>query len=249
MLRKPRVVASLTEQTEIAIISVVVATLFAVVLVTGVLGLQLSTSVATGTILVALVAILRVSTKLYAVESDTRELLIRAQRGTNIQRFRTYPEFYKALNFRLAEAEQSLRLTHIRDDPPSAFRVDSHYYSEVEEWANTHPASFVRRVIAINNEAMRAWAKTLQAAELAHENFRVRVTSRSSGLPVINMAILDSHDVFLAISGESPEQTAGVWISDAEVGHYFTDYYDNLWNKSQPLAQALALPIDAMGTG
>jgi hypothetical protein len=62
------------------------------------------------------------------------------------------------------------------------------------------------------------------------------------------MAILDEKDVFLAISGESPEQTAGVWVSDEEVGRYFSDYYNHLWAQSQPLQQALAEPLKEMGS-
>lgn len=89
---------------------------------------------------------------------------------------------------------------------------------------------------------------TTRTSEERQANFSVRVTSRSAGLPVINMAILDEKEVFLAISGESPEQTAGVWVSDEEVGRYFSDYYDHLWTQSQPLQQSLAEPLEGMGT-
>lgn len=248
MSSPPRGLRLLNERTELAVISIAVGGLLLVVVASGPLGFQLSNSVATAAILAALVALLRVSTKLYDLEAATIELLQRARSGTNVQRFQTYPEFYEALATSLASAKRSVRLTHIRDDPPDAFRVDSNYYSDVEAWADEHPGCPVRRVIAVNNDRMRGWAEALHEVEVRQANFSVRVTSRSAGLPVINMAVLDERDVFLAISGETPEQTAGVWVNDDEVGRYFSDYYDHLWTQSQPLAKALSAPVEDMGT-
>jgi hypothetical protein len=247
-MRSPRGLKLLSERTELAIISLVVGGLLLVVVASGPLGFRLSNSVATAAILAALVALLRVSAKLYDLDASTGELLQRARSGTNVQRFRTYPEFYEALSSELAGSKRSVRLTHIRNDPPAAFQVDSNYFSDVEVWAKDHPGCSVRRVIAVNNERMHAWAEALRATEESLPNFSVRVTSRSAGLPVINMAILDEKEVFLAISGESPEQTAGVWISDEEVGRYFSDYYDHLWTQSESLKQALSVPSSGTGT-
>jgi hypothetical protein len=147
----------------------------------------------------------------------------------------------------MRNAKNGLRLTHIRDDPPDVFKHPE-FYDAVRAWPAAHAACPARRIIAVTNPRMRQWAQELREDEAQHPNFSVRVTSRSAGLPVINMAILDEENVFLFISGEKAEDTAGVWIRDREVTGYFIRYYDNLWFKSQPLAEALAAPIDEMGT-
>jgi len=238
----------LSERTELHLISLAVIALLLVVLIGGAVGLNLSTSISTAAILAALFALLRVGARIYDVEDASNAILAKVQRGTNVQRFRTYPEFYEALASALPRTERSMRLTHIRDDPPDAFSVDSGYYSDVERWAERNPGCPARRVIAVNNDRMREWAMSLKEIEDRLRNFNVRVTSRSAGLPVINMAILDEARVFLAISGESPEETAGVAIEDPEVGRYFADYFDHLWARSQPLAEAVKEPPREMGT-
>ena len=174
------------------------------------------------------------------IHTLTTELARRARTETQVRRFANYPEFYRALNASLINAEQSLRLTHIRDHPPTAFRMESTYYGDVEEWAVNHPACAVRRVIAITNDAMAAWAEALAEVESNIPNFHIRSCEWSARFPMINMAIVDKHEVYLALSGESPEETAGIVMLDEEVGRYFVEYYDNLWRQSTPLPEALA---------
>jgi hypothetical protein len=205
-------------------------------------------AVKTSVIFIALGVVLRLLTqldavgkktgeRLYAVETITSELLQRAQSGTSIQRYQSYDELYGVLTEQVRRSDSTLRLTHIREDPPEVFGHDE-FYVAVDEWLVAHPACPGRRIIALNPR-MRAWAEQLREAEQKHANLRVKVTRRSAGLPVINMVILDEIDVFLFISGETAHDTAGVWIHDREVGRYFTRYYDHLWRECAPLAEAL----------
>lgn len=175
--------------------------------------------------------------RLHAVEAATSELLKRAQAGTSIQRYQSYDELYRVLTDRVHRSESTLRLTHIREDPPKVFGHDE-FYIAVNKWLVAHPACPGRRIIALN-PGTQAWAEQLREEELKHANLRVKVTTRSAGLPVINMVIIDEMDVFLFISGETAQDTAGVWIHDREVGHYFTRYYDHLWRECDPLDEAL----------
>ena len=169
----------------------------------------------------------------------TSELADRARTETRVQRFRTYPEFYRALNSAVLSAESSLRLTHIREHPPSAFRMENSYFSDVEKWALDHPECSVQRVIALNNPAMAQWAESLVETEKNVPNFHARACEWAAAFPMINMAILDEAEVYLALSGENPERTAGLVMIDREVGRYFVDYYENLWHNSLALEKAL----------
>jgi hypothetical protein len=191
-------------------------------------GVKPSTGVYTTAILSALFVVLSVTSKLYDVESHTRDLVARCE--APIRRYADYADLYRALEGALDDATRSVDLTHIRNDPPDAFKMDSRFYHSVVKWARTHEhGGLVRRVIAANNDRMRAWGEQLQEVVEEHENFSVRVTSRSAGLPVINMAILDGREVFLFISGEAAQQTRGIWISDKDVGADFEAYYEHLW--------------------
>jgi hypothetical protein len=235
-----RALRLLAEKAEAIVVTVGVGLVLVVVLGGNLVGLSLGEKATTAAILAALFVILRLAVRLYDVQEATGAILDHVRHGTQVRRFKTYPEFYKCLNSAMADAKAFVRLTHIRDHPPAAFRMESSYFTDVERWASARPECPVRRVIAVNNDAMFAWAEALHETEGKLPNFCVRACAWGSAFPMINMAILDEQDVFLAISGDSPEQTAGVWISDPEVCRYFIDYFDNLWREALPIGKVLA---------
>ena len=225
------------EDTEVTLISVGVGVLIAVAIVDGVVDF-VPQSVMTAAIFTALLLLVRLATKLFAIERNTSELITRAQDETTVLRFHNFDGLYEALYYRLRSARKGLRLTHIRDDPPAAFGHDE-FYEAVRQWPSAHPACKVERIIALPTPEMRAWAEQLREDEKLFPNFHVVVTSRSAGLPVINMVIIDDHDVFLFVSGRTAQDTAGLWLTGEGVARDFAVFFDQLFGKSEPLADAL----------
>lgn len=56
---------------------------------------------------------------------------------------------------------------------------------------------------------------------------------------MINMAIIDETKVFLAITADIAERTAGLQINDHAMAKYFSDYYDNVWAHSIELSDVI----------
>ncbi len=226
------------DETDVKLYSVVAVSLAALAILDGIFDF-VSDSVFIAAIFGALYLVLRLTLKLVSVERDMSEVLTRVQDRTTALRFENYDELYEALRYRLRSANKGLRLTHVRDDPPAVFGHED-FYEAVREWPGSHPACKVERIIATPNEAMRAWGEQLREDERANPNFRVRVTTRSAGLPVINMVILDDLDVFLFVSGETAQDTAGLWLTGEGVARDFAVFFDQMFAKSIPLEHALA---------
>lgn len=101
-------------------------------------------------------------------------------------------------------------LTHIRDEPPTHFVLGKSYFDKIEKWCLEHPPCPVRRITALNNEAMIQWAEELFKMTKRNGNFHVRICDWKSRFPMINMAIIDETKVFLAITADIAERTAGL---------------------------------------
>ncbi len=174
---------------------------------------------------------------LYNIEHNV-EMLIKKE-GLGFQRYKNYNEFYKDLERVVSTANNSLDLTHIRNEPPSCFISGKSYFEKVEKWCQKHKECPVRRIIAINNNEMLQWAKELFEMTENNKNFFVRVCDWKLKFPMINMSIIDGNNVFLAITADFFEKTPGIQIKDPITTKYFIDYYENLWYNSEPISQEL----------
>jgi hypothetical protein len=156
-----------------------------------------------------------------------------------IETLATPDAFYRSLRHALDLATSTLDLTHIRDNPPGDIG-GTHprgWFEEVVKWLKSEPSRSVRRIIAVRNPAMLAWAIELDhlCATNPQLNLDIRVVDWRIDAPAINMAIIDGKTVYLAITGGSMSRTPGLEISDLTIARYFGDYYNNLWNSSEPL--------------
>ncbi|RLG28527.1 hypothetical protein DRO03_09610 [Methanosarcinales archaeon] len=151
--------------------------------------------------------------------------------------YATYREFYRDCSLALDQSSKKADLTHIRDEPPQDFEGVSDWFGEVIKWCDEHPYGKVRRLIAVSNDRMLAWAQELAEYVKNHPNynFEVRVCQWTANFPAINMVIFDRRRVFIALTGFGATETAGFQVSDRLIADYFVDYYNNIWGKSDDL--------------
>lgn len=193
-----------------------------------------------------------VSTDLIGMENleynDTKELhqllkeyltnvTTKARTYPKIAGYATYSEFYRDSLLALGQTSEKVDLTHIRDETPQDFQGVLDWYEEIIKWCDEHQYGKLRRIIAISNERMLAWAQELaeQIKNRPYYNFEVRVCQWKSNFPAINMVIFDRRRVFIALTGFGATETAGFQISDHLIANYFIDYYNNIWVKSDNL--------------
>lgn len=190
-------------------------------------------------IVTALLAILRIVTPVDEIAANVKYL--RELAGTAVQTYSTVDAYYSDLLHAMSKATASLDLTHIRDQPPSDF-IGSHpgeYFKHVRDWVSSTDGRYVRRIIAVRNPKMRAWAEEL-ARQTKDLPYKVRVIDWSVDVPAINMTIVDGRALFLAVTGEVLERTRGLAIEDERVAEAFTEYYNTLWRSAEPLDDYLA---------
>lgn len=151
--------------------------------------------------------------------------------------YATYREFYRDCSLALDQSSKKVDLTHIRDEPPQDFEGVSDWFGEVIKWCDEHPYGKVRRLIAVSNDRMLAWAQELAeyVKNRPNYNFEVRVCQWTANFPAINMVIFDRRRVFIALTGFGATETAGFQVSDRLIADYFVDYYNNIWGKSDDL--------------
>lgn len=183
-------------------------------------------------ILGALIVIIQMLTASYSVDQKTEKILERLG-SANTMRYDRYSELYNDLAIAVSQAQRSLLLTHIRHEPPSTFKLGQKYFDSIESWCSSHPDGVVKRITTDSNNEMKMWiAEQIKLSE-KYPNFYVRICHWNASFPMINMAILDDRKVFLTITGDTPESTAGIQIDDPSIAKYFKEYFDNLWAKSR----------------
>jgi len=190
-------------------------------------------------VLVALLVIIRLLTPVEEIHTDVR-FLRQAATSVKVELFPGLDEFYRQLDAARSKGTATLDLTHIRDEPPAEFGEDAASWSDsVIDWLRAGPSRSVRRVIAVRSEGMREWAKRLAETQETTPGYHVRVVEWEIDAPALNMVIIDSKVVFLAITGETTERTKALGIEDPVSGEYFTSYYTRLWNAGTDVAQWL----------
>lgn len=226
-------------EVKITSIALSIFTIFAIM--SGYLGkfIQIPKSWEIPIILAALLMITRMLSTLYHVDENIKKILEK-EGVINIKRYDAYGEFYHDLGIALGNAKHSLDLTHIRNDPPEQFVLGKSYFDSIEKWCAKNPGAPVRRITATNNSLMLDWAKELYETTKRCPNFHVRICDWRSKYPMINMAIIDGKTVFLAITADIAERTAGLKINDPSMAKYFSDYYDNVWAHSTDVEDHLS---------
>jgi hypothetical protein len=191
-------------------------------------------------IIMTLLVILRTVIPVEEIHDDVKYL--REVSGLSVQSYPTLSSYYLDLRHGVSEARHSLDLTHIRDNPPDDFLGvhPSEYFREVVAFAENDEGHYVRRIIAVRNDRMRAWAETLHQSTSLIPRYQVRVIEWATQAPAINLSIIDNKAVFLAVTGDSVERTRGLAVEDEKISSYFSDYFSTLWRESKPLAEFLS---------
>lgn len=238
---------AILQTVEDRILIAVLAILFVASIIGAIVGVPAAWQ--TPIIVAALVAIMRLLAPVEEIHEDVKFLRGVAS-AMSIQSYATLQAFYADLTHAVEEAKETLDVTHIRDNPPDDFvgSRPSDYFHMVTTWLQADSSRSVRRVIAVRNAAMHAWAVQLAEAAAHMPNYQVRVVDWSVAAPAINMAIVDGRAVFLAITGDTLERTRGLGIEDQTVSGYFCDYYGNLWRAAEPLDDFLRERASNTGT-
>lgn len=163
--------------------------------------------------------------------------------------FRDNPEFYRANADQVRRARTEIRLTYVRQYPPTVFTTQAsvEYFSAVLDWARTqdNEQRSVRRVIGIPylngapDDQMMRWLRTHHeetADILTYEAAVVPWHSRADGL---NMALFDDNVAFLAFSGGGRQKLNGFCVCDRTFTGYFIAHFEQLWAPLEPLATFL----------
>lgn len=183
-------------------------------------------------IFVSLLLISLMLTHMLSIESSVNELVSQSK-AIPVKSFDNYKDFYDALSKSMFNSKSSIDVTHIRGKPPSDFRVGEGYFSLFENLVEKRPEVIFRRVTTESNEQMKSWVTQLKGQFEGFRNFKLRTVKWNHDFPMINMAIIDEEEVFLALSTIVEEKTAGLYIKDEHIVRHFTEYYDNLWEHAK----------------
>jgi hypothetical protein len=188
-------------------------------------------------VLIALFAIIQTLDPVEEIHSDVRYLRTQAPE-VKVQRFQGPKDFYTVYNGAIRNASASLDLTHIRRDSPERFGAEAEASTRlVTDFVDT--GGSVRRIIAIRNDEIKAWARHLDKESRDQNNYHVCVVNWMNDVPPINMAIVDAKAVFLTVAGSTPDRVNGIGIEDAVIGEYFSAYYEQLYTSGVELSEWL----------
>jgi transcriptional regulator with XRE-family HTH domain len=158
--------------------------------------------------------------------------------------YRDNEEFYGAGADRIGHARSQIRLTYVRQHPPTSYTsaAAKRYFETMLDWARLPGARSVRRIIGVrmHDVAMLTWLREHFAATQDLLNYEARVltwTPRSDGL---NMALFDDSTTFLAFSGRARQGLNGFSVDDPRFLRYFDEHFEQLWAPLVPLDDYLA---------
>jgi hypothetical protein len=248
-----------TERLELMVVSAVVVVLAVLALVDAVVDF-VPQEVLTSGIFVALLAVLRMCTRMYAVDARTKALVESTERlehrstrldatladvagaitGPHVTTYPNAHAFYADMGAALRGAEMRLDLTHIRAETPKDFGAAADgWFDEVREWLAVHPARSARRVISSTSPDVVAWAEQTQR-ELHGLNFYIEVIPWPLSIPAVNIAIIDEKRVFIALPGATPQSSPGLASEDPLTVGHFLESFNAMWNEGVLLDTWLA---------
>ena len=163
-----------------------------------------------------------------------------------VEVYNNYPDFYKSLAGGLDEAENSVYLTHVRDQTPEEFNADeaNEWFQKIKDWAEDNPGTPIRRVTSMNTENMVSWGRELKRQTNEVSNFNINVVDWDHGFQMVNFVVYDEKELYVTLTSDTAEETKGAKIVDEELARAYADYFNSLWNFSKPLDEVIEDDID-----
>jgi len=159
--------------------------------------------------------------------------------------FQDNSEFYSAARESIATAVREIRVTYVRQYPPSEVSTPeaASYFARMLDWAGEPTARSVKRIFgvpALDSQARRKVIGFLRLhlAEIEKRelrNYQARVYEYTAQGDGLNMALFDRDVAFLAISGFSAQDLTGMRIDDSRFTEYLARHFDQLLPGCTPL--------------
>lgn len=159
--------------------------------------------------------------------------------------YRDHPEFYRAAAQHVRRARVEIRVTYIRQHPPTDFTTSAsaEYFAAVLAWAGPHDDSqrSVRRIIGLPHkdgmpdQAMLSWVRQHRDDTQDILNYEANVMPWYTAGDGLNMILLDEDAAFLAFSGGGRQKLNGFSVENSTFTEYFIRHFDQLWASLQPM--------------
>ncbi|MGQ0778876.1 MAG: helix-turn-helix domain-containing protein [Pseudonocardiales bacterium] len=165
-------------------------------------------------------------------------------------------EFYGAARQSIDTATREIRLTYIRQYPPSDVSSPeaAQYFAAILEWAELPGVRSVNRIFAVPTaralarrnmlDYLRQHLAEIEVKKL--KNYQARVFEYSALGDGLNMAVFDQDVSMLTVSGHGPQNLTGMRVDNARFATYLVSYFDQLLLGSELLPEYLDR-IDAKG--
>jgi len=146
---------------------------------------------------------------------------------------------YRGFNKSLEQAQDRIRLTHVRHAPLNPYNSDSSkFQSGLDKWINKSENRRVQRIFA--NEAIN------------HKNTLKYIDTHTSGkvachcvpwafdVPMINLAVFDSNVAFICFYSDCDSDGTGapihaIKVTDSHIVARLVAYFDSLWGATSPI--------------
>lgn len=173
--------------------------------------------------------------------------------------YRNNSEFYGAAADYVRSAKSSIRVTYVRQTPPSLVTSPEAkaYFQAILDWASEPGAHGASRILGVPeidgtdgtyDESLLDWARLHEEETRDIINYEVRVMGWSNRSDGLNMALFDDDTVFFAISGKGSRQhLSGCSFTSAELLDLMVVHFDQLWGSLLDLSgylRRLNPPID-----
>ncbi|WP_067470322.1 hypothetical protein [Nocardia amamiensis] len=170
--------------------------------------------------------------------------------------YRDNPEFYRAGADFARRATSEIRVTYIRQYPPTVFTApaSAEYFATILGWAQQHDGGqrSVRRIIGIPHKAgtadsaMLGWVRQHYSDTAEILNYEATVMPWNEAGDGLNMALMDDDVALLAFSGGGRQKLNGFSVEDPTFVSYFIRHFDQLWSALEPLPDYLTR-VDGYG--
>jgi len=158
--------------------------------------------------------------------------------------YRDNPEFYRAVAQHVRRARAEIRLTYVRQHPPTDFTTSAsaEYFAAVLAWAGAQDDSqrSVRRIIGVPHkdgapdQTMLTWIRQHRDETQDILNYEATVLPWHTAGDGLNMALIDEDVAFLAFSGGGRQKLNGFCIENPTFVGYFIRHFDQLWSSLLP---------------
>jgi len=145
-------------------------------------------------------------------------------------------EFYAAATQSITDAAHSIRVTYIRQYPPSDVSSPeaARYFATMLEWAAQPGIRSVSRIFGVPISSQRArenfvaYLNQHQHEVATLKNYQARVFEYSAQGDGLNMALFDQGVAYVAVSGHGPQNLNGMRLDNGHFTEYLVKYFDQL---------------------